>query len=50
MFTLFLNLDSYEFPTERLCLLQFASALGCVRSIIETPGYEVIIIIHITFL
>ncbi len=54
MFTLYLNLDACEFPIERICLLQFASALSCVRSILENPGYEVgryciIIIFHFSF-
>ena len=45
MFTIYLNLDSYSFPIERICLLQFATALACVRSIIENFGYEVCIFI-----
>ena len=41
MFTLYLNLNSNNFNPARLCLLQFAAALSCVKAIRKTPGLEV---------
>jgi biotin--protein ligase len=41
MFTLYLNLNTDNFPASRLCLLQFAAALSCSQAILKTPGCEV---------
>ncbi len=40
MFTLFLNINP-EFSLSRLSLLQFASALACVKAVTNSPGLEV---------
>lgn len=33
MFTVYKNMNANKFPSSRLCLLQFAAALACVRAI-----------------
>ncbi|CAF0989299.1 unnamed protein product [Brachionus calyciflorus] len=38
MFTLYLNLNSINFSTSRMCLLQFAAALSCVKTIKSLVG------------
>jgi hypothetical protein len=35
MFTLFLNLNASTFSPSRLCLLQFATAVACVKAVKE---------------
>ena len=40
MFTVFINLNTKNFQSSRLCLLQYAAAIACVESIIQEPGYE----------
>ncbi len=37
MFTLYLKMNTTEFPASRLCLLQFAMALSIVKAIKEAP-------------
>ena len=42
MFTLYMNnLTIDTFPPARLCLLQCAAALSCVKAVLDTPGHEV---------
>jgi biotin--protein ligase len=40
MFTVFINLNTNNFPSSRLCLLQYAAAIACVEAVILEPGYE----------
>ena len=42
MFTLYMNLDSNQFSTVRLSLLQFGAALSSVKAVVKTEGHEVI--------
>lgn len=40
MFTLYLNLNVNNFSTSRICLLQFAAGLSCVKAIKSISGCE----------
>ncbi|RNA11303.1 biotin-- ligase [Brachionus plicatilis] len=40
MFTLYLNLNSNNFSTSRICLLQFAAGLSCVKAVKSIKGCE----------
>ena len=42
MFTIYWSLDSNQFSSARLCLLQFVAALSCVKAIKTKKGLEVV--------